>query len=48
MEEKFRVSGSFQNQQYPMRYAKQPIGTIRIETYGPFFYSEAEALFYPR
>jgi signal transduction histidine kinase len=45
MEEKFRVSGSFQNQQYPIHYAKQPIGNIRIETYGPFFYSEAEALF---
>jgi signal transduction histidine kinase len=45
MERKFRISGSFQNQQYPINYAKQPVGNISIETYGPFFYSEAEALF---
>jgi signal transduction histidine kinase len=45
MEKEFRVGGSFQNQQYPIRYAKQPVGNVSIETYGPFFYSEAEALF---
>jgi signal transduction histidine kinase len=45
MEENFRVSGSFQKRQYPLRYANRLIGNISIETYGPFFYSEAEALF---
>jgi signal transduction histidine kinase len=45
MEGKFRVSGSFQNQQYPINYARQPVGNISIETYGPFFYSETETLF---
>ncbi|MDR1221193.1 MAG: ATP-binding protein [Treponema sp.] len=45
MEGEFRVSGSFQHQQYPIRYAKQLVGNISIETYGPFFYSETETLF---
>ncbi|MDR0644173.1 MAG: ATP-binding protein [Treponema sp.] len=45
MESKFRVGGSFQNQHYPISYAKQPVGNINIETYGPFFYSETETLF---
>jgi signal transduction histidine kinase len=45
MENDFRISGSFQNQQYPINYAKQPVGNVGIETYGPFFYSEAETLF---
>jgi signal transduction histidine kinase len=45
MENDFRLGGSFQKRYYPLRYAARPIGSISIETYGPFFYSEAEALF---
>jgi signal transduction histidine kinase len=45
MEQDFRVGGSFQKRQYPLRYANRLIGNMSIETYGPFFYSEAEALF---
>jgi signal transduction histidine kinase len=45
MENDFRINGSFKNQQYPINYAKQPVGKVGIETYGPFFYSEAETLF---
>jgi signal transduction histidine kinase len=45
MENDFRLGGSFQKRQYPLRYADRPIGNMSIETYGPFFYSEAEALF---
>jgi signal transduction histidine kinase len=45
MEKDFRVSGSFQKRRYPLGHADAPAGTISIETYGPFFYSEAEALF---
>ncbi|MDR2176696.1 MAG: HAMP domain-containing histidine kinase [Treponema sp.] len=45
MENDFRVGGSFQKRQYPLRYADRLVGNISIETYGPFFYSEAEALF---
>jgi signal transduction histidine kinase len=45
MEGEFRVSGSFQCQQYPIWYAEQLVGNVSIETYGPFFYSETETLF---
>ncbi|MDR2445718.1 MAG: ATP-binding protein [Treponema sp.] len=45
MKSEFRVSGSFQHQQYPIWYAKQVVGNVSIETYGPFFYSETETLF---
>jgi signal transduction histidine kinase len=45
MESEFRVGGSFQKQQYPIHHAQQLVGKVGIETYGPFFYSEAETLF---
>ncbi|MDR0707069.1 MAG: HAMP domain-containing histidine kinase [Treponema sp.] len=45
MEGEFRIHGSFQRQQYPIRYAKRLVGNVSIETYGPFFYSETETLF---
>ncbi|MDR2783248.1 MAG: ATP-binding protein [Treponema sp.] len=45
MEGEFRVSGSFQRQQYPIRRAGQLVGNLSVETYGPFFYSETETLF---
>ncbi|MDR0557658.1 MAG: ATP-binding protein [Treponema sp.] len=45
MEGEFHVSGSFQDQQYPIWRAKQIVGNVSIETYGPFFYSETETLF---
>jgi signal transduction histidine kinase len=42
MESRYRLNGAIQNQCYPLTYMKKPIGSVRIETYGPFFYSEAE------
>jgi signal transduction histidine kinase len=45
MESEFRVSGSFQKQQYLINHSKLPVGKVGIETYGPFFYTEAETLF---
>ncbi|MDR2631467.1 MAG: HAMP domain-containing histidine kinase [Spirochaetaceae bacterium] len=45
MEQNFRLNGGIQQQQYPVHYAERIIGTVRIETYGPFFYSETETQF---
>jgi signal transduction histidine kinase len=45
MGSEFHIRGSVQKQQYPISYAKQPVGNVSIETYNPFFYSETETLF---
>jgi signal transduction histidine kinase len=45
MEKDFRLKGGLQTKIFPITYNNSPIGTITIETYGPVFYSEAEAWF---
>ncbi|MDR3170194.1 MAG: HAMP domain-containing histidine kinase [Treponema sp.] len=45
MESIFSLNGALQNQSYPLTYNSQTIGTVTIETYGPFFYSETETQF---
>jgi signal transduction histidine kinase len=42
---RYRLNGTVQNLRYPLSYETADIGSVRIETYGPFFYSEAEAGF---
>ncbi|MDR3276832.1 MAG: HAMP domain-containing protein [Treponema sp.] len=42
MEEEFQIQGAMQEQYYPVQYRNETVGTISIETYGPFFYSETE------
>jgi signal transduction histidine kinase len=45
MERDFSIKGAFQNRQYPIDYSGRSIGSVTIETYGPFFYSETETRF---
>jgi signal transduction histidine kinase len=45
MEQQFRLNGGMQQQQYPVYYNGKTVGTVNIETYGPFFYSETETQF---
>ncbi|MDR1637192.1 MAG: HAMP domain-containing protein [Treponema sp.] len=45
MEERFRLDGALQIRQYPVTYSGRTVGTVTIETYGPFFYSETETKF---
>jgi signal transduction histidine kinase len=46
MEQGFRVKGGMQKQRYPVYYnGAAIIGSVNIETYGPFFYSETETQF---
>jgi signal transduction histidine kinase len=45
MEGRFRLNGGPQIRQYPVRYSGRTVGTVTIETYGPFFYSETETGF---
>ncbi|MDR3115986.1 MAG: two-component sensor histidine kinase [Treponema sp.] len=45
MEAQFRLNGRMQRQGYPVFYNGQIAGTVSIETYGPFFYSETETQF---
>jgi signal transduction histidine kinase len=42
MEKEVRLDGAFQNQSYPLVYRNRTVGSISIETYGPFFYNETE------
>jgi hypothetical protein len=42
MEQEIRLDGAFQNQSYPLVYRNEAVGSISIETYGPFFYNETE------
>jgi signal transduction histidine kinase len=45
MEDRFHLKGALRKEQYPVTYSDRTIGTISIETYGPFFYSETETRF---
>ncbi|MDR1108013.1 MAG: HAMP domain-containing histidine kinase [Spirochaetaceae bacterium] len=45
MEDNFRLNGGIQKQRYPVYYNGAAVGTVNIETYGPFFYSETESRF---
>jgi signal transduction histidine kinase len=45
MEGRFGVNGAMQKQRYPVLYSGRTVGNVSIETYGPFFYSEAESNF---
>ncbi|MDR2633940.1 MAG: HAMP domain-containing histidine kinase [Treponema sp.] len=45
MEGQFGLNGRMQQQRYPVRYKGMTVGWVRIESYGPFFYSETETRF---
>jgi signal transduction histidine kinase len=45
MKNEFKAAGEFQMATYPLRLNNTRIGTVGIESYGPFFYSENEARF---
>ncbi|MDR0378043.1 MAG: HAMP domain-containing protein [Spirochaetaceae bacterium] len=45
MEGRFFLNGALRKEQYPVSYAGGIVGTVTIETYGPFFYSETETKF---
>ena len=39
------AGGALRREQYPIPYSGGTVGTVIIETYGPFFYSETESAF---
>jgi signal transduction histidine kinase len=45
MERDFGLDGAIQQQSYPVYYSGMTVGTVRVETYSPFFYSETETQF---
>jgi signal transduction histidine kinase len=45
MEGRFSLKGAFQKERYPLVYSGGTVGTVIIETYGPYFYSETETKF---
>jgi len=45
MEDNYNLNGSLRKEVYPLRYRNLSIGSVTIETYGPFFYSESEMEF---
>ncbi|MDR2245203.1 MAG: HAMP domain-containing histidine kinase [Treponema sp.] len=45
MEGRFRLNGGLRQERYPVRHSGRTVGTVTIETYGPFFYSETETKF---
>jgi hypothetical protein len=45
MEGHFGMAGDLRREQYPLQFAGKTTGTVIIETYGPFFYSETESGF---
>jgi signal transduction histidine kinase len=45
MEKGFGVQGVMQTQDFPLNFAGQNAGSVSIETYGPYFYSETEMRF---
>ncbi|MDR0402131.1 MAG: HAMP domain-containing histidine kinase [Treponema sp.] len=45
MKGQFGVSGAMREDRYPLRYAGRTVGTVSVETYGPYFYSETEGKF---
>jgi signal transduction histidine kinase len=45
MENRFGINGAMRKEQYPLEYLGRTVGTVTVETYGPFFYSETETTF---
>jgi signal transduction histidine kinase len=45
MEGQFRLTGTMKEDRYPVNFNGQTVGSVNIETYGPFFYTEADARF---
>jgi len=45
MEGRFNMLGEMRIDLYPVNYANRRVGTVSIETYGPYFYSENETQF---
>jgi signal transduction histidine kinase len=45
MEDRFNMSGVMRIDKYPVVFGNRNAGTVTIETYGPYFYSETEARF---
>jgi signal transduction histidine kinase len=45
MEGEFSIQGALQMRRYPVGFNGRTVGFVDIETYGPFFYSEAETGF---
>jgi signal transduction histidine kinase len=45
MEGHFGVDGAMRRDRYPVLYAGRTVGTVTVETYGPYFYSETEGVF---
>ncbi len=45
MQQQGDTDGQFSSIDYPLTSGTQSIGSVRIETYGPYFYSEREAAF---
>ncbi|MDR0641256.1 MAG: sensor histidine kinase [Treponema sp.] len=45
MEDRFRLGGALQKKRYPVNFSGRTVGTVIIETYGPYFYSETETKF---
>lgn len=45
MRQAHRLAGEFDSRTYPLVFMGQDVGTISIETYGPYFYSESESDF---
>jgi signal transduction histidine kinase len=45
MQRRFGRAGGIQNIGYPVRYHGETVGQVNIATVGPFFYTEADALF---
>lgn len=42
MESNYRLNGRVETRSYPLAVDGNAIGTVKIETYGPFFYTETE------
>jgi signal transduction histidine kinase len=45
MEDQFGMPGEMRKDRYPVSYAGRIVGTVTVETYGPYFYSETEGKF---
>jgi len=45
MGKNYNLNGSLIKEVYPLKYRNLSIGSVTIETYGPFFYSESEMEF---
>ncbi|MDR0554692.1 MAG: ATP-binding protein [Treponema sp.] len=45
MQEHIGANGALRRERYPIQFAGRMAGSIIIETYGPFFYSETESAF---